>query len=186
MSLALPSFRCQARTLALTQVLATLFLMDPGTPVLGADPKPGPKPSGPQVDGAFHKVILDSDRDLDGDGQPEDTVINPMEIAVAPDGRVFFIERAGILKVWNPSTKTSTVAGTLKVFTELEDGLLGIALDPQFARNSWIYLFYSDPQTRTNATQQKTGDNRVSRFTLRDGSLDMASERILLRIPTPG
>ena len=119
---------------------------------LAADPKPSPKPSGPQIDGAFHKVILDTDRDQDGDGQVEDTVVNPMEIAVAPDGRVFFIERSGLLKVWSPTTQTSTIAGTLKVFTELEDGLLGIALDPKFAKNSWIYLFYSDPQTHTNDT----------------------------------
>ena len=168
----------------LTLTTATTLGLGACLAALAADPKPGPKPSGPQIDGAFHKVILDTDRDQDGDGQAEDTVVNPMEIAVAPDGRVFFIERSGLLKVWNPTTKASSIAGTLQVFTELEDGLLGIALDPKFAKNSWIYLFYSDPQTRTNDAKLKSGDNRVSRFTLRNGVLDMASEKILLRIQT--
>ena len=179
MSLTLPSFRYRILTTTASALGLGACLIG-----LGADPKPGPKPSGPQVDGAFHKVILDSDRDQDGDGQPEDTVVNPMEIAVAPDGRVFFIERSGLLKVWSPTTKASSVVGTLPVYTELEDGLLGIALDPNFAKNSWLYLFYSDPQTRTNATQHKTGDNRISRFTLRDGTLDKGSEKILLHITT--
>lgn len=52
-------------------------------------PKPsGPIPSGPQTDGAFRKVILDSDRETDGEWR--DTVIDPMEMAVAPDGRVLW------------------------------------------------------------------------------------------------
>lgn len=174
------------RRLAFLARAAALALVALGAcpPSLGADPKPSPKPSGPQTDGAFHKVILDTDRDQDGDGQPEDTVVNPMEIAVAPDGRVFFIERAGLLKVWDPKTRATTVAGTLKVYTELEDGLLGIALDPKFARNSWIYLFYSVPETPVDTDGHKTGVNRVSRFTLRDGTLDLASEKVLLSIPT--
>ena len=173
------------RLAALLQAAALgLIVLGTSHSLRGADPKPSPKPSGPQVDGAFHKVILDTDRDQDGDGQPEDTVVNPMEIALAPDGRVFFIERAGLLKVWNPKTRATTVAGTLKVYTELEDGLLGIALDPKFARNPWIYLFYSVPETPVDADGHKTGVNRVSRFTLRDGTLDLASEKVLLSIPT--
>ena len=109
----------------------SLLGLGTGLDTLGADPKPSPKPSGPQTDGAFRKVVLDSDRDLDADGQPEDTVINPMEIAVAPDGRVFFIERAGTLKVWNPSSRTSSVVGTLQVYSELEDGLHVLHLGAQ-------------------------------------------------------
>ena len=109
--------------------------------------KPGPPPSGPQTDGAFRKVVLEADRDLDGDGKPDDVVVDPMEIAVAPDGRVFFIERAGIVRCWDPRTKATTVAAKLPVFTGLEDGLIGLALDPKFAVNYWVYLFYSEAET---------------------------------------
>ena len=154
------------------------------TALLHAEDKPTPKPSGPQTDGNFHKVILEADRDLDGDGKIDDVIVDPMEIAVANDGRVFFIERAGVLKVWKPETKTTTVLGKLKVFSELEDGLLGIALDPKFSKNHWIYLFYSNHETGTDPATGKTGENRVSRFTLNGDTLDLASEKILLRIAT--
>jgi cytochrome c len=127
---------------------------------------------------------LEADRDLDGDGKIDDVIVDPMEIAVAPDGRVYFIERAGVLKVWSPETKATTEIGRVKVFAGLEDGLLGIALDPHFARTSWVYLFYSDPETKTDAEGAKIGENHVSRFTLKDGKLDPASEKILITIPT--
>ena len=167
-----------------TALATALLLVAGGATALGAEDKPGPKPSGPQTDGAFHKVILEADRDVDGDGKIDDVIADPMEIAVAEDGRVFFIERAGVLKVWNPKTKATTVAATLPVFHELEDGLLGIALDPKFSRNHWIYLFYSNPVTGTDPATGKTGENRVARFTLKGDTLDLASEKVLLRVAT--
>jgi cytochrome c len=110
--------------------------------------------------------------------------VDPLEIAVAPDGRVLLVERAGVLKIWKPETKTTMVAARLEVFKELEDGLLGIALDPHFATNGWVYLCHSEPMTRTNLAGEKVGDNLVSRFTLKGDTLDLSSRRELLRIPT--
>ena len=155
-----------------------------GSTLAFAEDKVPPQPSGPQSDGPFHKVILDADRDTDGDGKAEDGVVDPLEIAVAPDGRVFFIERAGVVKVWKPDTRATVVVGRLEVFKELEDGLLGIALDPQFSSNGWVYLFHSDPATRQVEGVGKMGDNLVSRFTLRGDTLDLTSRKELLRIPT--
>lgn len=169
----LPSAFAAAALLALTHFGAVT-----------AQDKPTPKPSGPQTDGAFQKVILEADRDLDGDGKIDDVIADPMEIAVAEDGRVFFIERAGVLKVWNPKTKATTVAATIPVFHELEDGLLGIALDPKFSKTHWIYLFYSQPESGLDPATGKTGENRVARFTLKGDTLDLASEKILLRVAT--
>ena len=151
---------------------------------LSAADKPQPKPSGPQSDGVFHKVVLDADRDLDGDGTIDDVLVDPMEIATAPDGRVFLIERSGVVKIWKPDTKATVVAAKLEVFKELEDGLIGIALDPKFAENHWVYLFHSEPGTRQTPGIGKTGDNLVSRFTLKGDSLDIASRKELLRITT--
>jgi len=145
-------------------------------------------PSGPQTDGSYRKVILDSDRDVDGDGKIDDSLKDPMELAVAQDGRVFLAERDGVVKVIELGAKTSTVIGNLKVFTgrdrSLEDGLLGITLDPNFLKNHWIYLFYGNPETTQDAQGKKAGENFVSRFTLKDGKLDLASEKILIRIAT--
>jgi cytochrome c len=110
--------------------------------------------------------------------------VDPMEIATAPDGRVFLIERSGVVKIWKPDTKATVVAAKLEVFKELEDGLIGIALDPKFAENHWVYLFHSEPGTRQTPGIGKTGDNLVSRFTLKGDSLDIASRKELLRITT--
>ena len=54
--------RHQFTTLVL--LLASSFLDG-----LWAEDKPSPPPSGPQTDGLFRKVILDADRDIDGDGK---------------------------------------------------------------------------------------------------------------------
>lgn len=132
----------------------------------------------------FRKVVIEADQDRDGDGKPEDTLPDIMEIAVADDGRVFYIERAGAVRMWKPATQSSVTLGTLSVYKELEDGLLGITLDPAFTRNGWMYLFYSEPETHRDGTDKKIGTNRVSRFTIKGESLDLASEKVLLRIPT--
>lgn len=153
-------------------------------PLGAAEGKTYALPSGPQTDGAFRKVILDGDKDSDGDGKIDDTIVDPMELSVAKDGRVFFIERAGLLKVWNPTTQKTEQVGRVNVFTGLEDGLLGMTLDPNFLENSWVYLYYANPETTQDAHGKKAGENRLSRFTLKDGKLDLDSEKVLIKVAT--
>jgi cytochrome c len=143
-----------------------------------------PLPLGPQSDGPFQKIILDSDKDTDGDGKVDDYLKDPMELSVAKDGRVFYVLRNGTVRVWNPGTKASSDLAKLTVFEGLEDGLLGIALDPNFLRNNWIYLFYATPETTKDSNGKKAGENRVSRFTLNGDKLDLASEKPIIRINT--
>jgi cytochrome c len=57
----------------------------------------------------------------------------PMTLQEAPDGRIFFNEIAGKVKVYDPATRLVSVIGELKVTTAQENGLLGMALDPDFA-----------------------------------------------------
>ena len=102
--------------------------------------------------------------------------VEPMSLAPAPDGSVLFVERGGALKRWDPTSGATSVIGTLAVRTSGEHGLLGIALDPAFAANGRIFLFYAPKGTPVI--------NRVSRFTLEGGELDPASEVVLLEIPT--
>jgi len=66
----------------------------------------------------------------------------PWEIAFAPDGRIFFTERIGTLRViedgkLNPEPVTILDVGTV------EGGLLGLALDPNFEQNHFLYLYYT-------------------------------------------
>lgn len=140
------------------------------------------RPSGPQVDGDFRKVILDADQEVNGVLQ--DTLKDPMELAVAKDGRVFYAQRDGTVKVWKPATKATVILGRLEVFTGLEDGLLGLALDPNFLKNGWVYLYHSLPETTRDANGQKAGENVISRFTVEGDKLSLASEKVLLRVKT--
>ncbi|MFB9293748.1 PQQ-dependent sugar dehydrogenase [Persicitalea jodogahamensis] len=102
----------------------------------------------------------------------------PMELAVAPDGRVFFTERKGNFYVYDPASRQTKLIREFPVFWETKygNGLIGLALDPDFAKNHYIY-FYNTPIS-------DTPKQHVSRFMLRDdNTLDVASEKVLLEIP---
>ena len=97
----------------------------------------------------------------------------PMEVELAPDGRIFFNELNGKLRLWKPGLGI-VEAGKIPVFNAMENGFLGFALDPKFAVNGHIFLFYSP----TNHTGQ-----RLSRFVMRGDALDPASEQVVLQFP---
>lgn len=98
----------------------------------------------------------------------------PMQFALAPDGRIFLIEIGGKVLIWKPETRESVVAAEFEVTKEQENGLLGLALDPQFARNGHVYLLRS-PKTEIFSGQV------LSRFTMRGDTLETSSEKELLR-----
>ncbi|MEV8438017.1 ThuA domain-containing protein [Actinosynnema sp. NPDC051121] len=122
---------------------------------------------GPTVWGSYEKVSLDQ------------TTIAPGEVDVAPDGRAFFTEYGGKLKIYKPDTRTTVTAATFNVYgngQNSEDGLTGVALDPNFATTRWVYLMYSPG----NITDEIA---RLSRFTMNGDTLDMSSEKVLLTVP---
>ncbi len=97
-----------------------------------------------------------------------------LKMDFAPDGRLFYVERKGNVKIYDPGTGKNTVAAVLPVYATSEFGVEGIALDPGFNVNQWVYLYYSPP---TPAEQ------RLSRFTLKGNALDLASEVRVLTLP---
>jgi hypothetical protein len=93
---------------------------------------------------------------------------------------IYFIEKSGNLKKYDAVTKAVTVLGKINCATGNEDGLVGIALDPNFKTNRTLFVDYSflSPD-KTESTY------RISRFKLgANGLLDMASEKILIKIPS--
>ncbi|MEU2130875.1 ThuA domain-containing protein [Streptomyces sp. NPDC018352] len=106
----------------------------------------------------------------------DDNTADPMELDVAKDGRVFYVQRSGEINVYDPATHATTTAGKLDVYTGGEDGLVGMELDPDFVKNHWIYLYYAP----AGATEDV---NRLSRFTVKGNTLDPASEKKLLDVP---
>ncbi|RYD61537.1 MAG: glycosyl hydrolase, partial [Verrucomicrobiaceae bacterium] len=97
----------------------------------------------------------------------------PMEFELAPDGRIFFNEFSGKLRIYDPKASQIVDAGRLEVFNGQENGFLGFALDPKFAENGWIYCMYSPKGFE---------GQYLSRFQLKDGVLDLASEKVLLKV----
>lgn len=98
----------------------------------------------------------------------------PMEIEVLDNLDVLIIERAGKIKLYNHETAEVEDAGYLEVYPEREDGLMGLAKDPSFNTNHWIYLYYAPPNTSIN---------RLSRFDFTDRKVDLSTEKILLEVP---
>lgn len=104
----------------------------------------------------------------------------PMELAVAGDNNVYFIERNGKLYHYDPETNKTAVVHNFPIMRDSREGfgngLLGVTLDPDFLQNHYIYVFYT-PDKYPLA-------QHVSRFTMTSKStLDPASEKVVLKIP---
>src|SRR4051794_13934762 len=73
----------------------------------------------------------------------DDDTESPMELAVAKDGRVFYVERiTGEINVIKPNGDVVTAAH-IPVSSIQENGLLGIALDPNFEVNHNLFVVYT-------------------------------------------
>lgn len=100
----------------------------------------------------------------------------PMEMAILPNRDILFIERKGGVRLYNHETREIKTIANIGVFSGIEDGLLGVVLDPEFAENHWIYLYY--------AVAGEEAISRLSRFQLKGDNLELKSEQVLLEIPT--
>ncbi|AQS65902.1 PQQ-dependent sugar dehydrogenase [Streptomyces pactum] len=117
----------------------------------------------------------------------------PMTLAVLPDRSVLHTSRDGTLRLTD-AAGTTRVAGKLDVYSHDEEGLQGVAADPDFAANRFVYLYYA-PELDTPAGDAPAdgsasdfapfdGVNRLSRFVLKaDGTLDLGTERKILDVP---
>ena len=152
------------RRIALTAAALLLPALLPFTAAAQASTHPAVTPAAVSAlppDSKFQKVPLDT------------STSNPMALDVAADGRVFYVDRLGDVNIIHTAGGT-VLAAHLNVFTANESGLLNIALDPAFATNHWVYLYYSPAATSVD---------RLSRFTVNGDTLDLTSEKVLLDVP---
>lgn len=105
---------------------------------------------------------------------PEGALDEPMMFEVADENSVFIIERKGAVKKFDLKTKTIALIATIDVFTNNEQGLIGLALDPDFQNNHWIYLQYAPANESVF---------KLSRFDFAGDKLVEGSEKALLTIP---
>ena len=102
---------------------------------------------------------------------------NPTAMALHPDGRIFVCQQTGELRVIKNGAVLTTPFVSLTVNSAGERGLLGVAFDPNYATNRFVYVYYT---ATTPAIH-----NRVSRFTAGSPNEDVAvpgSEVILLNL----
>ena len=99
---------------------------------------------------------------------------NPTAMEIAPNGRIFVCQQGGSLRVIKDGVLLSTPFLTLSVDANGERGLLGIAFDPNFAGNNFLYVYYTVPTTPRH--------NRVSRFTANGDIVVPGSEQIILEL----
>ena len=71
---------------------------------------------------------------------------NPWGMAWLPDGRMLVTEKTGEILVFKNNKYTGQkLTGVPKVFAEGQGGLLDIKVHPDYAKNKWIYISYSQP-----------------------------------------
>ncbi len=99
----------------------------------------------------------------------------PMEMELLPDGRIVIVERKGDVKLYTPKTGKTEKIAHIDVHTVHEDGLMGIALDPNYAQNKYAYICYSDP---------KESHQNISRFVFDpDAEKVLSDEKVVLTVP---
>ncbi|GAA3248679.1 PQQ-dependent sugar dehydrogenase [Dactylosporangium siamense] len=124
-------------------------------------------------------------------GEPE--VGEPLTISVLPDRSVLHTARNGTLRRTDANGTTSVIAN-IPVYQHDEEGLQGVAADPNFATNRYIYLYYAPPLSTPAGDAPATGTdtdwatwtgvNRLSRFTLNANfTVNMSSQVNILDVP---
>jgi glucose/arabinose dehydrogenase len=99
-------------------------------------------------------------------------LVNPTAMTFAPDGRLFVCQQGGALRVIKNGVLLSTPFLTVTVNSSGERGLLGVAFDPNFGTNNFVYVYYT---ATTPAIH-----NRVSRFTANGDVAVPGSEVVIL------
>jgi glucose/arabinose dehydrogenase len=96
---------------------------------------------------------------------------NPTAMAFAPDGRLFVCQQGGQLRVITSTGLLPTPFVSLTVDSSGERGLLGVAFDPNFTSNQYVYVYYT--------ATAPSAHNRVSRFTA-NGNVAAGGETVIL------
>ncbi len=78
------------------------------------------------------------------------SVAAPTAIAWTPDGRMLVTGKAGRLTVVRVGERSVALDITGRICDQGERGLLGVAVDPAFERNGFVYLFYTSDAARSS------------------------------------
>lgn len=106
--------------------------------------------------------------------------MEPTEMTILPNLDILVVQRRGEILLYKHETKQIKQAGLLNVYwkatvpdVNAEEGLMGVAKDPHFDKNNWVYMYYSPIDSSVN---------RLSRFTFKNDTIDPASEKTILEV----
>jgi len=104
----------------------------------------------------------------------------PTEMTILPNLDILILQRRGEIMMYKNETKKVKQVGFLKAYfkasvpgVNAEEGMLGLAKDPNYAKNNWVYIYYSPADTSVN---------RLSRFTFKNDTIDNKTEKIILEV----
>jgi glucose/arabinose dehydrogenase len=87
---------------------------------------------------------------------------SPVSMAIAPDGRIFVCEQGGRLRVIRNGVLADRPVLHVATAARGEEGLLGVACDPNFARNHYVYVLYTALEPNRH--------NRIVRYVMKDSA----------------
>jgi glucose/arabinose dehydrogenase len=96
----------------------------------------------------------------------------PWDMAFLSDGKMFFTERPGTVKVRLTTGAINPIVAPADVAAEASAGMMGMAVDPNFASNNLIYACYTT-----------TNDNRVVRWQVNNTFNGVVGATVLVQIP---
>src|SRR5690606_14792145 len=106
-------------------------------------------------------------------------LFEPTDMAILPNFDILIAQRRGELMLYKQDSRTIEQVGFLDVYHQsgvpnvnAEEGFMGLALDPDYENNKYIYAFYSPVDTSVN---------RLSRFVFDNGKLDREAEKVILQ-----
>jgi glucose/arabinose dehydrogenase/cytochrome c551/c552 len=104
----------------------------------------------------------------------------PTEMTILPNLDVLIVQRRGEILLYKNETKKVKQVGYLNVYhkasvpgVNAEEGLMGLAKDPHYEKNNWVYMYYAPADSSVN---------RLSRFTFKNDTLDRTTEKIILEV----
>ncbi|MES2874383.1 MAG: ThuA domain-containing protein [Bacteroidota bacterium] len=137
-----------------------------------------------------NNVVLNYSRAITADAPEENrfvrtvltqgTLFEPTEMTILPNLDVLIVQRRGEIMLFKEKTKNISQIASLDVYSKTsvpgvnaEEGILGVAADPKFSENNFVYIYYSPADTSVN---------RLSRFNFVNDKLDKSSEKIILQL----
>jgi aldose sugar dehydrogenase len=163
---AMPAFKA---TLSESQILALVTLIREG----GAKARLGTAaPKGPQPNAVVKSEKQTFKIELVAEG-----LDTPWGMDFLPDGRIIVTERPGRVRLITPGKPLpEPITGLPKIWVMQDGGLMDVVLHPDYAKNGWVYLSYSEPGPAAGASMTVIARGRV-----RDGK--WVDQEILYKAP---